>query len=82
LEAIRQRRPDVMLADILMPDRDGYSMIRHLRAREREFGAGRVPQYGMGAGDRRSPIFAQVGLVDGGIDRDLRPFASTTSRPV
>jgi CheY-like chemotaxis protein len=34
LDAIAQRRPDVMLADLLMPIEDGYSLIRTLRARE------------------------------------------------
>jgi CheY-like chemotaxis protein len=34
LDAISQGRPDVMIADLLMPIEDGYSLIRTLRARE------------------------------------------------
>jgi PAS domain S-box-containing protein len=36
LEAVYRTRPDVMLADLRMPREDGYSLIRQLRARERE----------------------------------------------
>jgi PAS domain S-box-containing protein len=43
LEAIRQRRPDVLLADLRMPHEDGYSLIRRLRDREREHGQQRLP---------------------------------------
>jgi CheY-like chemotaxis protein len=34
LDAISQRRPTVILADLHMPIEDGYSLIRTLRARE------------------------------------------------
>jgi PAS domain S-box-containing protein len=43
LEAISQRRPDVLLADVRMPDEDGYSLIRKVRAGERERQQGRLP---------------------------------------
>jgi PAS domain S-box-containing protein len=43
LDAISQRRPDVLLADLRMPDEDGYSLIRKVRAREREQEEGRLP---------------------------------------
>src|SRR2546425_973942 len=43
LDAISQRRPDVLLADLRMPDEDGYSLIRKVRAREREQQEGRLP---------------------------------------
>jgi PAS domain S-box-containing protein len=36
LEALRQRRPDVLLADVRMPYEDGYSLIRRVRDWERE----------------------------------------------
>jgi CheY-like chemotaxis protein len=36
LEALRQRTPDVLLADIGLPQEDGYSLIRRWRAEERE----------------------------------------------
>jgi CheY-like chemotaxis protein len=34
LDATYRKRPDVVLADLGMPDEDGYSLIRQLRARE------------------------------------------------
>jgi PAS domain S-box-containing protein len=43
LEAISQRRPDLLLADLRMPDEDGYSLIRKVRARERERHERRLP---------------------------------------
>jgi len=36
LDSIARRRPDVLLADLRMPDEDGYALIRALRGRERE----------------------------------------------
>jgi CheY-like chemotaxis protein len=42
-EAFMVRRPDVIVADIGMPDEDGYSMISHLREIEQEQGTPRVP---------------------------------------
>jgi PAS domain S-box-containing protein len=42
-QAIAQRRPDVLLADLRMPDEDGYSLIRRLRAAEREGLERRLP---------------------------------------
>jgi PAS domain S-box-containing protein len=38
LEAIALRRPDVLLADVGMPDVDGYSLIRKVRANDRQRG--------------------------------------------
>ncbi len=32
LERLAHRRPDVLVADLLMPVMDGYTLIRHLRA--------------------------------------------------
>ena len=43
LDAITRARPDVLLADLRMPDEDGYSLIRRVRALEREQGAERLP---------------------------------------
>ena len=43
IEAINQRRPDVLLADLRMPDEDGYSLIRKVRAREHEEHGERLP---------------------------------------
>jgi PAS domain S-box-containing protein len=36
LDAVYRKRPDVLLADLRMPHEDGYSLIRKLRARERQ----------------------------------------------
>jgi CheY-like chemotaxis protein len=38
LEVISRQRPDVLISDIGMPVRDGYSLIRHVRASELEEG--------------------------------------------
>jgi CheY-like chemotaxis protein len=40
--AMRQRRPDVLVSDIGMPGRDGYDLVRSIRALPRDRG-GRVP---------------------------------------
>jgi PAS domain S-box-containing protein len=38
LEMFRQRRPDVLISDIAMPDRDGYALIAKVRALEKPTG--------------------------------------------
>jgi signal transduction histidine kinase/ActR/RegA family two-component response regulator len=43
LEAIGTRTPDVLLADLRMPDEDGYSLIRKIRACEQETNSGHLP---------------------------------------
>jgi PAS domain S-box-containing protein len=43
IEAISQRRPHVLLADLRMPGEDGYSLIQRVRAREREQRERRLP---------------------------------------
>jgi len=42
LEALSQSTPDVLVSDIGMPEEDGYSLIRKVRAREASRG-GRIP---------------------------------------
>ena len=42
LAAIAQRRPDLLLADLRMPEEDGYSLIRKLRDRDRAHGQQRL----------------------------------------
>ncbi len=62
LEAIDEHRPDVLLADLRMPEEDGYSLIRKLRAREREQDAARLPAIAVtayaSAADREQAIAA------------------------
>ena len=62
LEAIRARMPDVLLSDLLMPDEDGYWLIRQVRAHERERSERRLPAIALTAyasvGDRERAIGA------------------------
>jgi len=43
LESISHDRPDVMIADIGMPQEDGYALIQTIRAQEREHSHTRLP---------------------------------------
>jgi CheY-like chemotaxis protein len=62
LELIVKRRPDVLLADLRMPDEDGYDLIRTLRAGEQERGLRRLAAIAVTAyaasGDRDRAIAA------------------------
>jgi PAS domain S-box-containing protein len=42
LDALERFRPDALVSDIAMPDRDGYDLIREIRSREPEQG-GKIP---------------------------------------
>jgi PAS domain S-box-containing protein len=42
LDALERFRPDALVSDIAMPDRDGYDLIREIRSREPERG-GKIP---------------------------------------
>src|SRR5262245_5383794 len=42
LDALERLRPDALVSDIAMPDRDGYDLIREIRSREPEQG-GKIP---------------------------------------
>jgi CheY-like chemotaxis protein len=42
LKALDRFRPDALVSDIAMPDRDGYELIREVRSREPERG-GKIP---------------------------------------
>ena len=43
LDAMGQHRPDVLLADLGMPEEDGYSLIRRVRAHESDRHLARLP---------------------------------------
>ena len=62
LSAVSTRRPDVLLADLRMPEEDGYSLIRQVRASERERETGRLPAIAVtayaSASDRERAIAA------------------------
>ena len=49
LDAIHMSSPDLLLADIGLPDEDGYSLIRKIRTRERERNAARLPAIAVSA---------------------------------
>jgi PAS domain S-box-containing protein len=78
LDAIEARRPDLLLADLRMPDEDGYSLIRKLRAREREQHVGRLPAIAVtayaSAADRDQAIAAGY---DGHIAKPIDPDVLT-----
>jgi signal transduction histidine kinase len=61
LEAVVERRPDVLVSDIAMPDRDGHDLIRSVRALPAEEG-GRTPALALTAfsrpEDRRTTLAA------------------------
>src|SRR5690606_14790654 len=61
LSAFEQRRPDVLLSDIGMPEKTGYDLIRAIRARGPDSG-GAVPAAALtayaGAEDRRRALEA------------------------
>jgi CheY-like chemotaxis protein len=52
-EVFQIHRPDLIMADIGMPDEDGYSLLTSLRCIEREQGAARVPAIAVTAYARR-----------------------------
>ena len=54
LEQLSIRRPDVLVADIGMPDADGYSLIREIRLMEERGGQERLPAIALTAYARAS----------------------------
>jgi len=76
LEAISQHRPDVMLADLLMPIEDGYSLIRTLRARERKQHLVPLPAIAVTA--YASPADRQRALKAGYDSHLTKPFDAET----
>jgi CheY-like chemotaxis protein len=51
LEILRTWRPDVLVSDIEMPEKDGYALIREIRARDAEHG-GKIPAVALTAHGR------------------------------
>lgn len=43
LELLEQSQPDIILCDLTLPDRDGYSLIKQWRKREVELGLSPIP---------------------------------------
>jgi PAS domain S-box-containing protein len=78
LEAIVRDRPDVLLADLGMPDPDGYALIRKIRAREHDQHAPRLPAIAVtayaSAKDRDQAIAAGF---DGHVVKPVDPDALT-----
>ncbi|MGH9170661.1 MAG: response regulator transcription factor [Acidimicrobiales bacterium] len=71
LEAIDRRRPDVMVLDVMLPDLDGFEVVRRLRKKE---GAGtRVPILFLTAKDTTADKIA--GLRLGVDDYVTKPFS-------
>jgi CheY-like chemotaxis protein len=52
LEAVERSKPQVLVSDIAMPEEDGYSLVRKIRAMPAERG-GRIPAVALTASDSR-----------------------------
>ena len=61
LELAAQRRPDLIIMDVLMPVMDGYSCLRELNTR---FGRGKVPIIILTARERMKDLFELEGIED------------------
>ncbi|QRK04964.1 response regulator [Archangium violaceum] len=71
LQAIRERRPDLVLTDIMMPNLDGFGLLRELRADEH---TRNIPVIALSA---RAGEEAQVeGLRAGANDYLVKPFSA------
>jgi two-component system OmpR family response regulator len=67
IEAARREPPDLVLLDVMLPDLDGFEVVRQLRA-----GGGRVPVLFLTARD--APADKVHGLTLGGDDYVTKPF--------
>jgi two-component system OmpR family response regulator len=67
IEAARREPPDLVLLDVMLPDLDGFEVVRRLRA-----GGGRVPVLFLTARD--APADKVHGLTLGGDDYVTKPF--------
>jgi DNA-binding response OmpR family regulator len=61
LECIEREQPDLVLLDVLMPVKDGYSCLRDINARH---GRGKIPIIILTARDRMKDLFELEGIED------------------
>jgi CheY-like chemotaxis protein len=86
LEALNQSLPDVLISDIGMPEEDGYSLIRKIRAREASRG-GHLPALALtawGEAEHRQEALAagfQMHLAKPAHPEELARAVATLSQP-
>ncbi len=61
LQLIEQQRPDLVILDVLMPVKDGYSTLRDLNAK---YGRGKIAVIVLTARDRMKDLFELEGIED------------------
>ena len=61
LALAQERRPDLVILDVVMPVMDGYSCLRELNTR---FGRGKIPVMILTARDRMKDLFELEGIED------------------
>jgi twitching motility two-component system response regulator PilH len=72
LEArIETRRPDLVLLDVVLPDRNGYQVLRALRRAE---GTRRLPVVLVSS--KREPTDVEWGMLQGATDYLTKPFTA------
>lgn len=72
LTAVREQRPDLIVLDVMLPDFDGFEVVRRLRERHPAPGAGHPPVLFLTARD--APEDRIGGLRAGGDDYVTKPF--------
>jgi DNA-binding response OmpR family regulator len=61
LEAAKQKTPDLIILDVMMPIMDGYSCLRELNT---HFGRGKIPILILTARERMKDLFELEGIED------------------
>ncbi|BBJ45502.1 DNA-binding response regulator [Streptomyces antimycoticus] len=72
LAAVREQRPDLIVLDVMLPDFDGFEVVRRLRGQHRPVAAGHPPVLFVTARD--APEDRISGLRAGGDDYVTKPF--------
>lgn len=72
LAAVRERRPDLIVLDVMLPDFDGFEMVRRLRGQHPAAAAGHPPVLFLTARDAAEDRIS--GLRAGGDDYVTKPF--------